>query len=85
MFDRRNHEQLAKLIELYTTNENKDTIKAGLKQNLYYLIKRAATIMQYSFYAQGKDEEAEEINKFIGTFKSWEIYLLGYAIYHLNK
>ena len=85
MFDRENYDQLASAIEQYTKTDTEDSIKAGLKQNLYYLIKRAATVMQYSFYAQRKDQEAEEMSKFICTFKSWEMYLFGDATYHLNK
>ena len=84
MFNRVNFEQLSNVIEIYTRNED-NSMKAGLKQNLYYLIKKSATVMQYAFYSQKRDGEADEISKFIQSFKSWENYLFGDATYQLNK
>nr|XP_047134212.1 uncharacterized protein LOC124812135 [Hydra vulgaris] len=84
MFNRSNFEQLSEAIELYTKREDL-SLKAGLKQNLYYLIKKSATLVQYSFYSRKKDDEAAEISKFIQSFKGWQDYLFGDATYHLNK
>ena len=39
MFNRSNFEQLSEAIELYTKKEDL-SLKVGLKQNLYYLIKK---------------------------------------------
>ena len=83
MFSRTNFEQLSNVIEKISTK--KDGIKAGLKQNLYYLIKKSATVMQYFFYAEKRDAEADELNKFINVFKCWQSYLFGDAIYALQK
>ena len=47
MFKRENLESLAKVIEIYTKNVD-DSLKAGLKQNLYYLIKKSAVVVQYT-------------------------------------
>ena len=37
-------------------------MKAGLKQNLFHLLKRADEEMESRFYMQQKDAEADEIN-----------------------
>ena len=82
-FNWSNFDQLSEAIELYTKREDL-SLKAGLKQNLYYLIKKSATLV-YSFYSRKKEDEAAEISKFIQSFKRWQDYLFGDATYHLNK
>ena len=60
-------------------------IKAGLKQNLYYLIKRAAKVLKGTFLTQKKDNEADEIDKFVSILEMLEDYIFGDATYELNK
>ena len=84
MFNRVNFQQLSNTIDIHTRNDD-NSLKAGLKCNLYYLIKKAAVVLQYSFYSQAKDEEVSEMSKFIQSFKSWNDYLFGDATYQLNK
>nr|XP_047135056.1 uncharacterized protein LOC124812431 isoform X17 [Hydra vulgaris] len=83
MFNRVNFDMLSNVIEVYTKKDDAD-IKAGLKQNLYYLLKKSATVMQFIFYSKGMDAEAEDVQKFIYTLKCWQEYLFGDATYKLN-
>ncbi|XP_057293307.1 uncharacterized protein LOC130621949 isoform X3 [Hydractinia symbiolongicarpus] len=85
MFNRRNYELLAKAIEKYVAKDNSEDIKAGLKLNLCFLIKRATEDLKNHFYACAKDDEGKEMNKFIATFKAWEKHLFGDATYQINK
>ena len=48
-----NFEQLSNAIDIHTRNDD-NSLKAGLKYNLYYLIKKAAVVLQYSFYSQAR-------------------------------
>ena len=85
MFDRSNFQSLANAIDLYTSKDDSGSIKAGLKENLYYLIKKAALVVQYTFFAEKRDAEATEIGNFLHSFKSWQNYLFGDATYALNR
>ncbi|XP_057316739.1 uncharacterized protein LOC130657748 [Hydractinia symbiolongicarpus] len=83
MFNRRNFDFLASSIEEYTKSST-DEMKAGLKENLFYLIKRAAQVLQFYLFNQGKDEEAEEVGRFLVSWKGWKQYLFADASYKLN-
>ena len=47
MFNRANFSELSEAIEDYTTDSEKK-LKPGLKQNLYYLLKRSAKVIKDS-------------------------------------
>ena len=84
MFLRRNFNQMKNAIEDYsTTPEGK--IKPGLKQNLLYLLKRSAKALKAILMADEKDNESNEIERFMQVLELWEDYIFGDAQYELNK
>jgi len=84
MFDRTNFDALTDCINKYSTGEDLQ-LKPGLKQNLFYLLKRSAKILKGFFLSQKKDEEADEIDKFISLLEMMEDNIFGDAVCQLNK
>ena len=60
-------------------------IKAGLKQNLFYLIKRAAKVLKALYLSEANDSDASETDKFVSVLEMWEDFIFGDATYQLNK
>ena len=77
MFCQENFPQLRTVIEEYTTSSD-DSIKAGLKQNIYYLLKRAGRTLRTLLSSFGKDGEAEFL-------ELWDDLIFGDAVYETNK
>ena len=63
MFTRVNFDALREAIEVYTTSDI-STLKAGLKQNLFYLLKRSAKVLKGLFLTQSQDNFSSEVDKF---------------------
>ena len=85
MFNRVNFDNLKESIELFTAKKNSSGIKPGLKQNLFYLIKRTAKILKGIFLTQKRDDQADEVDKFVSILEMFEDYIFGDATYELNK
>lgn len=83
MFDRSNFPQLANSVFEYTSDGDK--IKPGLKANLFYLIKKAASTLKVIYITERKDGLADEVDKFLNVFKMMENNVFGDAVYALNK
>ena len=60
-------------------------MKAGLKQNLLFLLKRSAKVIKTIAMSQGKDQDASESDVFIEVLELWEDYIFGDAQYEINK
>ena len=84
LFNRSNFSVLTDSINKYSTGEESE-LKAGLKQNLFYLFKRSAKILKGFFLSRRKDTEADEIDKFVSILEMMEDYIFGDATYQLNK
>jgi len=86
MFVRDNFPALREaIVELCQVEEEEDTIKAGLKQNLLYLLKRAAKVLRCLALEKGNDSLSSEIEKFLSLLDLWESLLFGDAVCELNK
>ena len=79
---RSNFEEMKEAVLTYTNSEG--TLKAGLKSQLYYLIKRFAKIMKATYLVRDDDEKAGEVDKFVQVLQLHERDLFGDAIYQLN-
>ena len=75
---------LCKAINLFTTGED-SSIEPGLKQNLFYLLKRAAKIIKGAFLQKREDDAAAEIEKFTCILEMNEDQIFGDATYELNR
>ncbi|XP_057296083.1 uncharacterized protein LOC130629325 isoform X2 [Hydractinia symbiolongicarpus] len=84
MFNRRNFEHLKNVIDVYTTSEDNE-LKAGLKQNIYYLLKRVAKVLKGHYLVSSDDSAAEEIDRFISVLEMYEDFVFADATYQLNK
>ena len=84
MFNRSNFSNLCQSIEQYTTTADCQ-IKAGLKQNLFYLLKRASKVMKGYFLTNKKDDQADELDKFVSVLEMMEDFIFGDATYVLNQ
>ena len=87
MFFRNNFHYLTDAIDAYTVKETNE-LKAGLRQNIFYIIKKGSKIMQNHFYIKDKDEIAKEIEFFLKCFHADEENLTGCAgcaRYQLDK
>ena len=72
------------VIDVYTSKDD-DSIKAGLKQNIYYLLKRASKIIQALLVSEGKDDISMDIQKFVDLLELWDDIIFGDAVYETNK
>ena len=68
MFTCVNFDPLRKAIEVYTTSDI-STLKAGLKQNLFNLLKRSAKVLKVLFLAQSQDNFSSEVDKFVSILE----------------
>ena len=84
MFYRYNFNQLRNVIDIYTTYAD-DSIKAGLKQNVCYLLKRAAKILRALLLSVGDDTRADDVAKFVELLEVWDDIIFGDAVYETNK
>ena len=84
MFRRQNFTSLRVAIDRYTVKED-DTIKAGLKQNIYYLLKRAASVLQELMLEEGNNDLVSDLRKFVSLLELWEDIIFGDAVYETNK
>ena len=84
MFLRSNFFALRESIDIFTKKADSG-IKAGLKQNLFYLIKRAAKVLKALYLSEANDSDASETDKFVSVLEMWEDFIFGDATYQLNK
>ena len=70
-------------IQSYTSQN--ETIKAGLKSSLFYLLKRFSHFARAQFLIEGDDCKAEEVNKFVEVFELHKNEIFGDATYILNR
>ena len=84
MFRRQNFASLRVAIDRYTVKED-DTTKSGLKQNIYYLLKRAASILQGLMSEEGHYDLVSDLQKFVNLLELWNNIIFGDAVYETNK
>ena len=86
LFDRYKFGTLRQGIESITSNPNKEEIKYGLKESIYYALTSGAEILQANYLEQlGGDEAAREIESFLRVLKANQHLVFGDAKYHINK
>ncbi|XP_065667007.1 uncharacterized protein LOC136087619 [Hydra vulgaris] len=71
MFLRQNFMSFKESVEIYTTKDSVN-IKAGLKQNLLFLIVKALKIIKGIYYTECKDKDATQIDEFNSVFNMWK-------------
>ena len=76
--------QLRQSIDIYTSKHD-DTAKAGLKQNLFYLMKRAAKTLKALMLEEEKVDMAEEVGNFGELLELWDDIIFGDAVYEINR
>ena len=84
MFSQQNFRSLREAIDVYCTNVS-GKMKPGLKQNLYYLLKRCAKALKALMMCDNKEEESDMVERFIQILELWEDFIFGDAQYELNK
>ena len=84
LFLRPNFSSLRDAIDRYSTSAS-GKMKPGLKQNLFYLLKRAAKVLKALLVEGSRDVESAEIERFVEILELWEDYIFGSAQYELNK
>lgn len=84
IFRRINFKQLRQSIDIYTSKHD-DTVKAGLKQNLFYLLKRAAKTLRALMLEEEKVDVAEEVGNFRELLELWDDIIFGDAVYEINR
>lgn len=84
IFIRENFPKLRTAIDSYTSNED-DSVKAGLKQNVYYLLKRSAKTLRAMQLEEGKEDVAKKVSQFVELLELWDDIMFGDAVYETNK
>ena len=84
MLQRSKFPELERAIQSYTQSGTA-AFKAGLKSSLNYLIKRFAKMCKGVHLINDRDEEAEEIDKFLSVFQLHYNSLFADATYALNR
>ena len=84
IFRRINFKQFRQSIDIYTSKYD-DTVKAGLKQNLFYLLKRAAKTLRALTLEEEKVDVAEEVGNFRELLELWDDIIFGDAVYEINR
>ena len=84
MFTRDNFPQLRSVIDIYTLNEDA-CIKPGLKQNLYYLLKRASKTLREILLSERRDDIAALRQQFLDLLELWDDIIFGDAVHETNK
>ena len=85
MFLRRNFESLREAISKCCGSGDNVNFKPGLKQNLLFLIKRAAKVLKCLALEKDNENFGEEIDRFTNILYLWEDLIFGDATYELNK
>lgn len=86
LFDRENFADMRRAVRTMTDTEEGCGIKYGLKNNLYYLLLNAATIIKGSFLEQkGSEVKADEIDRFTTILKLNRLSMFGDATYNINR
>lgn len=60
-------------------------IKSGLKQNVYYLLKGAASILQKLMSEEGNNDLVSDLQKFVNLLELCSDIIFGDAVYETNK
>ena len=60
-------------------------IKSGLKQNVYYLLKGAASILQKLMLEEGNNDLVSDLQKFVNLLELCSDIIFGDAVYETNK
>ena len=68
MFHRINFTNFTRAVSTYTTGED-DTLKSGLKGNLYYLVKKTAKTLKGIWLCRDNDENARQMDDFIALLE----------------
>jgi hypothetical protein len=84
MLIRRNFSVLTESIFAYTLTDTEET-KAGLKNALFYLIKKFAKIQKAVSLMNDNDQNAAEIDKFLEVLSLNGNFIFGDATYTLNR
>ncbi|KAJ8027169.1 hypothetical protein HOLleu_32230 [Holothuria leucospilota] len=87
LFKRTNFPHLEISISNYTSSEisEPNSVKAGLKLSLYYLLKSAAKIVKGTYLIEDKDELSNNVDKFVSVLELSSNYLFGDATYKINQ
>ena len=85
MFIWKNFSVLEAAIEKMKTADGKSTLKHGVKNGLYYLLKNSATIVLASHLGSGDDNKAAEVHKFIHYLDLSRDTIFADAVYAINK
>ncbi|XP_033101539.1 uncharacterized protein LOC117104801 [Anneissia japonica] len=87
MFKRKNFNHLEAAIDTYTRNNTSDiqTVKAGLKSGLYYLLKSTSKILKAIYLVEEKDELSDDVDKFISLLELNHNFVFGDATYSINQ
>lgn len=60
-------------------------MKAGLKIGIFYLVIKAGDILKASYLVQRRDEEADELDRFLKLFRANELTVFGSARWQLSR
>jgi hypothetical protein len=78
-------ESIAQCCTVPNVANEMESLKAGLKQGLYYLLQRMAKIMKARYLVDDNDAKAEEVTKFKKVLKLNRNIILGDAEYKINR
>lgn len=84
MFTVDNYDNLCDAIDTLTISADK-TYKAGLRLNLFYLLKKAIKALSGYYYLKRNKEVCEELRKFTCCYDSLEEIIASSARYHLEQ
>ena len=84
MFLRDNFDYLCDAIDVFTVKEDR-SLKAGLRQNLYYLLVKAVKRLCDLFFLEKKEELSTELDKFLKCLKSNQDVIVSRARYQLEN
>lgn len=84
MFLRSNCNAFEDSIVIYTTKDSVNT-KAGLKQNLLFIILNSVKVLKGVYLKHKKDDKAFELIKWSSIFDLDKTSIFGYATYQLSK
>jgi hypothetical protein len=88
MFLRQNFAAVEEAVNQCTVNpdveDTMESLKAGLKQAYYFLMKRTAKILKTLYLIKGMDSEASEVDKFTEVLSLNQNIIFGDAAYKVN-
>ncbi|KAJ8047900.1 hypothetical protein HOLleu_00011 [Holothuria leucospilota] len=86
MFERKNFQELEETIRYVTARDDtEESLKYGLKNELKFLMKKAAFILKADLLVKEKDQQAKEIEKFEVVFEMRKHTLFADAEYQMLK